>query len=111
MITKIECTFKNKNYLVGLNNYSNGRIAISLIDKIDYSPFMVCTSNLPEYYIEIDEVIIKNYSENKGILDALEYSGIVKYTGKIVTSGYEALEVCTITNQKILEYQESTQLK
>lgn len=69
--------------------YNNGRIAIELVnatkikeDGIEYMPGTMniarATVNLPDYpLLKSDEVIIKDYSENEGMLNALINAGVV----------------------------------
>jgi hypothetical protein len=66
--------------------YSNGRQAIELITE-DGEPMAVATVNVPEVVLAKDEAIIKNYSENEGILKVLVNAGIVKDTGETVQTG------------------------
>jgi hypothetical protein len=69
----------NKVYAVG-NTYSNprDRKAISLFDMTTHEPYCVATVNLPELSINDDEVFIKDYSENEGIMQSLIDSSIIK---------------------------------
>lgn len=53
--------------------YTNGGSAIQLFEKND--PFMTATVWLPG--LNADEVAIKDYSENEGILAALIQAGII----------------------------------
>lgn len=74
----------------------NDRWAIELISKEEGIPYAVATVNLPDVELEEDEVIIKNYSENEGILELLEKEGIVKRTGRSVKTGWVTVPVCKI---------------
>ena len=58
-----------------LNRDVNGQNAIQLVDR-DGAPFMMA-SIAHDINIADDEVIIKNYSENEGILEALIEAGII----------------------------------
>jgi hypothetical protein len=79
------------------NVYGNGRIAIELFSD-DYIPYAVATINLPNVALEYDEVIIKNYSENEGIIEMLIKEGIVEKTGRTVPSGMVDVPICRILN-------------
>ena len=83
---------------------NNGRIALQLVSAIDdlkndvykEEPLFTATVNLPPEPLQPNEVIIKNYSENEGMLDALVDAGIVKTTGRIIQSGFVTCHVATL---------------
>ncbi|NJO81802.1 MAG: hypothetical protein HC828_02845 [Blastochloris sp.] len=76
-------------------SYGNtGRIALPLYDVHDGSPVAVATVHMPELNLAADEVVIKDYSENEGMLDALVASGIVSPPLREMPSGYVTLYVC-----------------
>lgn len=79
-----------------LDRYQHGGIHIGLIDVEDGVPFCVATSYVPGTELADDEVIIKNYSENEGILDALIEAGIVEKTGRVVHSGFVTMPICRL---------------
>jgi len=87
-----------------LNKYRNGRPALSLVawdddpdnDIEQGEPIASCTSNLPDEYLDENEVFIKDYSENEGMLQALLDAKIVLETGRIVRSGFVTLPVCKL---------------
>lgn len=64
---KIE--FKGKKMSIEKLKYGNGRTALELVYRGE--PYAVATVNLPDENIADDEVVIKDYSENVGILQAL----------------------------------------
>jgi hypothetical protein len=84
---------------------NNGRTALELVAAADDcyegiykgEPIATCTINIPEADLEPNEVIIKDYSENAGMLDALVESGVVEPTGKLVQSGFITAPVCILT--------------
>jgi len=67
--------------------YSNGRTALVLIDARNQEEVAVATINLPDQPLEPGQVFIKDYSENAGMLAALEQAGIVKATGETIQAG------------------------
>jgi hypothetical protein len=76
-------------------SYGNtGRIALPLYDVEDGSPVAVATLHMPELALAADEVVIKDYSENEGMLDTLVAAGIVSPPLREVSSGYVTLYVC-----------------
>lgn len=89
--------FHNYNCILVKKFYAHGnRVALSLIDEDDGEPIATCTVNLPNESLRDDEVLIKDYSENEGILDCLVKAGVVKDTGKRVCSGYVSIPICQI---------------
>jgi hypothetical protein len=76
--------------------YNNGRTAI-LLKCEDGSALATATINLPEVDLNDDEVIIKNYSENSGMVNALVEAGIVEFGHPIQVGSFGAdCWVCTI---------------
>jgi hypothetical protein len=61
---------------VVLGEYDNGRKAIQLVEN--GCPFATASINKPDMDIAADQVIIKDYSENKGMVKALQDAGIVQ---------------------------------
>jgi len=76
--------------------YGNDRRALQLIDAVDFSRVATATVNIPDKALESDEVFIKDYSENEGMLDALVKAGIVEDTGRRVTTGHVTVPVCRV---------------
>jgi hypothetical protein len=74
--------FKEWLCTVEKSAYGNGRTALVLRDAQDGGQVAVATVNLPGVTVGPDEVFIKDYSENEGMLAALEQAGIVQPTGE-----------------------------
>lgn len=94
--------FKNPLYLT--KYVENDSLALFSGDIITKSIDGIYTVNLPELY-EIDrekQVVIKNYSENKGVLDILIHDGILEPSYHVVSSDYVDFHICTLT-KKVLE--------
>lgn len=88
---------------VVLGEYSNHRTALQLIDKEDYSPVAVATVNLPEEDLGKNEVFIKNWSENTGMLEWLEEQGLVEKFRGFVTSGFIVVPKVKLNTIKLKE--------
>ena len=73
--------------------HSNGRTALELIDVEDGEVVMVATVNIPDSSIEKDELIIKNYSENEGVLESLQKAGIAGPVLRTVRTGFVSCPV------------------
>lgn len=74
--------------------YKNGGTALQLMDAEDGFPYAMATvwiEGLAE-----DEVAIKNYSENEGILETLIDAGIVEKPHRLVSSGFVNIPVCRL---------------
>jgi hypothetical protein len=80
--------FKDWDCIVQKCQYGNGRPALQLIDANDGDPIATATVNLPDVPAGPNEVFIKDYSENEGMLKALTDAGVIKPTGDSVRSGF-----------------------
>jgi hypothetical protein len=61
---------------IEIDSYENGRSAISLYD-MEGEPFATATINVEEYEVALDKVIIKDYSENRGMYKFLLRNNII----------------------------------
>ena len=77
-------------------HYSNKRIALELIDCIDGDSVAVATINLPDVDMKPDEVAIKDYSENEGMLDILIAADIISQPIMFVRSGFINVPICKL---------------
>lgn len=68
--------FKDENLIAFQSTYSDGNTAIVLEDQ-NKDPFMTASINVPELEMDSQFVAIKDYSENEGILNALQKAGII----------------------------------
>jgi hypothetical protein len=84
----LKTQYETYNVSLEFGKYNNGRTAIELIDLEDGCPVMMATVNLPDVSLSDDEVIIKNYSENEGVLEFLIENGIVSKPLRTVSSGW-----------------------
>jgi len=76
--------------------YSSGHTRLDLVDD-EGDPYMNVTYP-PPLFIDKDMILVKNYSENEGILKALEDQGVVKATGTelIFTGAFVGLNICKV---------------
>lgn len=84
-----------KSLSVRKEYYDNGRVALILNDE-NGEQYCIATINIPEQILAPNEVIIKDYSENKGVLKALIDAKIVADTGKKVDLPYCQVPICTL---------------
>lgn len=88
--------FRNWDCDVRFAKYNNGRTAIKLQDKLDGEPIATATVNLPDVMMKEDEVAIKDYSENEGMLNAFVKAGIVGRPFMFAESGFVAIPICKL---------------
>lgn len=77
MIYEMKTEYHEGPVILEWGKYSNGRPALEILDAQDGSPIMVATVNIPEVKLREKEIIIKDYSENEGVLKFLQDHGIV----------------------------------
>jgi len=85
-----ECTLRKSKYQEG------GSTALYLVDSQTGEPVVMATVNMPEISLGENEVLIKDYSENKGILKTLIDARILEDTGKRVPAGYTEVAICKL---------------
>lgn len=78
--------------------YGNGRTAIELVDTEPpyFESITVASVNLPDEPMKEDEIAIKNYSENEGILDVLVNAKIVSAPVRYADSGFVTIPICKL---------------
>lgn len=91
--------------------YDHGnRIALKMIaadshmDCLPGEVVGVASVNMPHIPLEEDQVLIKDYSEGQGMLEALTQAGIVTPTGAAVPSGFVTLPIVTLNRETFKEY-------
>lgn len=73
---------------------ATGGVRLDLIDAVDHLPFATCTVSLKN--LEKNEVAIKDYSENEGVLQLLITEGIIEKPHRYVNSDYVKIPVCLL---------------
>lgn len=97
----MEMKFAGVQCDVVVRSYPNGRTALVLLSAENGMPVAVGTLNLPEVSLEAGEVLIKNYSENEGMLDALVTAGIVEDTGRCARSTFIDAPICRLVHAEL----------
>ena len=82
---------------VKIEKYSKGGYAILLEDMRDGSPVATATLNIKG--LRDNEVAIKNYSENEGILDVLVDAHVITEPIRYEQSGYVKIPVCLLIEE------------
>jgi len=90
MFGKYACRLVFSKYM------NNDRTAIILEDLSDLSIVATATVNIPEYNLDPDEVIIKDYSENEGMLECLMLNIVVSKPLRWVKTGFVKCPVCKL---------------
>lgn len=79
------------------DTYLNGAIAIQLYEEGTGEPVAHATINVMQGLIKQDEVVIKDYSENEGMLEALVKAGVVSEPLRFIPiSGFVNAPVCKL---------------
>ena len=96
--------------------YKDGNVALSLVDVDDGSPVATATVNIPDEQELLDSyrvwnedmlpeikvpLFIKDWSENRGMLQALYDANIISEPFEYVMSGYERVPLVTIHNKEL----------
>lgn len=95
----IKVKFKNWDCVIKVARYSNNRIALKLIDAEDFQVVAVATINLPNMPLKDDEVYIKNYSENEGMVKALRKARVISKPVEYVNVEYVKILKCKLLIQ------------
>ena len=96
---KLKTQYSDYNVIIESGRYRNGRLALELIDAEDGCPVMTATVNLPEVKLEENEIIIKNYSENEGVLEFLIENKITSNPVRCVNNGFVDFPIVKIINK------------
>ena len=93
----ITVKFMEWNCIVNFKSYSNGRTAIQLLsNNEDQDLIAVASVNLADVSMEKDEIAIKDYSENEGMLHCLVKAGIVSQPIRYRQSGFVKIPICKL---------------
>lgn len=94
MSNKFTVNFKKWECAVEFCRYmDNDRPAIQLVDGETWEPIATATVNLPDVEMEEDEVAVKTYSENEGMLEALLEAGVVTELVRFEYSGFVTIPI------------------
>ncbi|WP_371366239.1 hypothetical protein SRRS_06870 [Sporomusa rhizae] len=90
--------FNQWNCQVVFGKYQNGETAIQLIDAEDGCPVATATVWIPN--LKTDEIAVKDYSENSGMLKTLIDAGIVTEPHRHERSDYVSIPVCKLVKRE-----------
>lgn len=103
MIYNIKGKYTEGPAKVEFDRYGNGRVAIRLLNPDTDEPIATATVNVVEYDLPDGHVLLKGWSENEGIPEAMQKAGIVKLTGVKVPCGFVEAEVAVLNNEMCAE--------
>jgi hypothetical protein len=89
--------YKDWGVYLSWNRYTNKRLRLALLDVEDDCPVAIATVNIPEEDLAPNEIIVKNYSENEGMLQFLQKNGIVRGVKRHVSSGWVSCPVVELS--------------
>ena len=105
---KEKISFKSWNCFLNLGYYgAGGRLAIKLLSDEENAdkgvfygePIAIATVNLPEIKLKDNEIIIKDYSENEGMLAALKKFGFITDAKREISTGFTTVYVVEKTSK------------
>ena len=80
---------------VDIAKYQNGQTAIKLFDVADGFPYATASLAI-DGVLQPDEVAIKNYSENEGVLHSLISAKVVAKPHRFKNQGYVQVPICKL---------------
>ena len=86
--------FKGYDCQLEFGEYENGRTVIILNDLQDDVLVAVATINIPDFPLAPDFVLIKDYSENKGMLKTLMEAKVIAKPLLFIQTGAVSIPVC-----------------
>ena len=102
-MTKKVVKFLGEELTPVMSRYANGQNSIRLVDS-DGMPFMTASVAIDHELVQLedDEVIIKNYSENEGILEALVDAGVIENPHRGFTYHFVTMFVARLVDDSIM---------
>ena len=81
--------------------YSNGKSAILMVDEKDVQVIAKVTLSCPDVPLEAGEFVLKNYADNRGLLDFMLANGLVTDTGRTAPGYHPATPIVRITDKMV----------
>ena len=79
----------------------NNRIAIGLVTE-DGEPMATATVNIPNVTLNPHEVLIKDYSENEGMWEALVDGNVIDSQPRgVIVTGHATVNIAKLTKESI----------
>ena len=95
--TDIVLTFAGCDCRLRIGRYpAGGAVALQLVSERGREPVATATVNVPDIDVPPGLVLIKDYSENEGMLSVLTEAEVVQPTGRTVPVGYCHAHICQL---------------
>ena len=94
--------FKRTKLFARYSTYTNGQNAIELYYVKDGDRYAVASVAI-EIPLSNDEVAIKNYSENEGLLEMLIKAGIIATPHRFYKSAWVTIQICILLKKSHTE--------
>lgn len=95
--------FGGYNCTLVIRPYNSGRVYMQLIDKEDGMPVARVSLDMDPVPVNKHSILLKSYSENEGIYEALLAAGIIRPVLKMYQVGFSEAHYCEF-NFESLEY-------
>lgn len=86
-------TFRNTPCTAHRGTYSGGGLRIYITEDDTNSTLFTASLNMEDRRLKDNQIIIKNYGDNVGILEALRKAGIVGETIRTASVGLEEADI------------------
>ena len=87
--------------------YDNHRHAIVLVHAETGEPMYKATVNVPDIHLAVDEIIVKSYAENEGVLMALIDAGVIGSGTTIYSSGHATIHKARLLPKVVKELRDA----
>lgn len=87
----VTVTHKGTDCDLYVGRYAEGMgVALQLVERATGEPWTKATVNIPEmaHALLPGQVFVKDWSENEGVMAALEQAGVARRTDRFVNTGY-----------------------
>ena len=92
----MDVKFKQWECSLAFGEYQNGRTILFLNDNATLEDVLCASVNLPDEAIGSNEIAIKNYSENEGVLDVLIEYKVVSKPKRYVNLTHVSVPICEL---------------
>ena len=98
----MQVIFAREKCSLSFGQYRNGSTAISLVSATDGCPVAVATVNVEDYPLQDGQILVKDYSENAGMVSALVNANVIHpLPVAIVSSGYVKIPCHRLTDDAL----------
>ena len=88
--------FNDEELTIVKNIYAIGNATrLDLVDK-EGMPCLTVTTNVEHIELNEGEILVKEYTENRGILKALKQAGVIENITEKVSQGYDYVHICKL---------------